>query len=206
MTALDDKLAEQKRITEELRRMEQDEDITEETHADLRDTLLKRWRTLDDECKPIIQRMKEIQEITRTAEDPANLERPDGNDGTSASRFGSPDLVIRNNRDPYDSNELIRSNQILMPRSELRERALDAVEVEAKRSNLQHDAAEEVTRKVQDYGWTRNNDIARHLLLTGTEEYQEAFRAYLENPQGEASRAALSLTNANGGFVMVAAA
>jgi hypothetical protein len=32
------------------------------------------------------------------------------------------------------------------------------------------------------------------------------FRAYLDDPQGEAQRAALSLTNANGGFVMVAAA
>lgn len=203
MTALDDKLAEQARITAELKRMEDDGDITEESEGDLRDTLIKRWKTLDEECKPIIARMQEIQRITSTAQDEANLERPGGADGTSASRFGSPDLVISSNRDPYDSNDMIRSErQILMPRSEMRERALDAVELEAKRANLGHDAAEEVTRKVQDFGWTKDNNLARHILLTGSEDYQETFRAYLENPQENAQRAALSLTNANGGYLL----
>lgn len=204
MTALDDKLAEQARITAELRRMEEDDDITEEGGGgDLRDTLIKRWKQLDEECKPIIARMEEIKAITRTAQDPANLERPDGQDGTSASRFGNPDLVIRNNRDPYDSNELIRSEkQVLMTRGELRERALDAVELEAKRAGLGHDAAEEVTRKVQDWGWTKDNNIARHVLLTGSPDYQETFEAYLQNPQAEAQRAALSLTLANGGYLL----
>jgi HK97 family phage major capsid protein len=202
MTALDDKLAEQARITAELRRMETDEETTEENDGDLRDTLIARWKKLDEECKPIIARMQEIQTITRIAADEANLERPEGRDGTSASRFGSPDLVIRNNRDPYDSNELLRSGQVMMARSELMDRALDAVELEAKRSNLPHDAAEEATRKVQDYGWTKDNNIARHLLLTGSTEYQEAFRAYLHDPQGEAARAALSLTLANGGYLL----
>jgi hypothetical protein len=207
MTALDDKLSEQARITAELRRMEDDEDITEEAGADLRDTLVKRWKTLDDECKPIIARMQEIQNITRAAADEANLERPDTGDGTSASRFGNPDLVVRSNRDPYDGNDLIRNEkQIMMPRAELRERAFDAIEHEAKRGDLPHDAAEEVTRKVQDGGVWKDNNIARHVLVTGSADYQDAFRAYLEDPQGEAQRAALSLTLANGGFVTVAAA
>src|SRR6266536_1125891 len=74
MTALDDKLAEQARIRAELRRMEENGETTEETDGDLRDTLVKRWKKLDEECKPIVARMKEISEITRAAEDPANRE------------------------------------------------------------------------------------------------------------------------------------
>src|SRR6185312_695797 len=112
---------------------------------------------------------------------------------------GSPDLVVRTNRDPYDANDMVRSR--IITRGELRERALDAIELEAKRGNLAHDFAEEATRKAQDQFFGQSN-IARHILLTGSEEYQDAFRAYLEDPQGEAQRAALSLTLANGGYLL----
>jgi HK97 family phage major capsid protein len=192
MTALDDKLSEQARITAELRRMETDEETTEENDGDLRDTLIKRWKKLDEECKPIIARMQEIQQITRTAADESNLERPAGDDGTSASRFGSPDLVTRTVRDPYDGIEMIRNErQILMPRAEIRGRALDAVELEARRGNLSHDYAEAATVKAQ-----ANAGIARHMLLYGSQEYQEAFREYTEDPEhvSEASRAVLTLS------------
>jgi HK97 family phage major capsid protein len=132
--------------------------------------------------------MEKVRGITRAAADEGNLERPDG-------RFGSPDLVIRNNRDPYEDLEAVRNKVVL--RSELRSRAMDAIELEAKRGNLPHDFAEAATVKAQD-----NPGIARHMLLTGSEEYQEAFRAYLEDPQGMAQRTALSLTLANGGYLL----
>ena len=193
MTALDDKLAEQARIKAELQRMEDDDSVTEETDGDLRDTLVARWKKLDEECKPIIARMQEIQAITRAAGSEANLERPDGTVGGIGR--DAPDLVVRTKRDPYDNNEAVRSRIVL--RGELRERALDAVELEAKRGNLAHDFAEHATQLAQD-----NPGIARHMLLTGSEEYQEAFRAYVEDPEGQAQRAALSLTNANGGYLL----
>jgi HK97 family phage major capsid protein len=107
--------------------------------------------------------------------------------------------VIRNKRDPYDNMEAVRSRVIT--RGELRERAMDAIEIEAHRGNLGHDFAEEATRKAQEQFFGQSN-IARHILMTGSEEYQETFRAYLEDPQGEAQRAALSLTNANGGYLL----
>src|SRR6185312_15510442 len=103
MAALQELLDEQARITAELQRMENDDETTEESDGNLRDTLIARWRALDEQCKPIIARMEEIKAITRTAADPANREAPNPDDGTSASRFGSPDLVISNRRDPYDS-------------------------------------------------------------------------------------------------------
>jgi hypothetical protein len=214
MAALQEYLDEMARIKNELQRMEDDGETTEEKDGDLRDTLLDRWEALDAKSKPLIERMEKIRNITRAAADPANLEAPAGQDpaasgnGYGGGRYGTsgpsgPDLVIRNNRDPYDCQDVIRSeNQILMRRSELRERALDAIEHEAKRGNLMPEYAEVTTRKVENGGYFTNNNIARHILLTGAEEYQEAFQEYLQDPQGNAQRAALSLTLANGGYLL----
>jgi hypothetical protein len=211
MATLTELLSEQARIKAELQRMENDETVTEEDDGDLRDTLIRRWEDLDSRAKPLIERMEQIRDITRAAADTASTE--DGADpgaGGGArpaaagivSRYGggSPDLVVTRHRDPYDNNEAVRSGVIR--RSELRERAFDAIEREVKRGNLIDDFAEVVTRRVQDGGILPTNNIARHILLTGGEEYQEAFRAYLADPQGEAQRAALSLSLANGGYLL----
>ena len=184
MAALQDILDEQARIKQELQRMEDSDETTEENDGDLRDTLISRWEELDNKAKPIVERMERIKAITKVADDEANLERPAGATPTGVYGQGSygsgPDLVIRNER------------QILMRRSEIRGRALDAVELEVKRGNLMHDFAEEATVKAQG-----NAGIARHMLLYGSPEYQEAFRAYTEDPEhlSEVHRAALSLSS-----------
>lgn len=191
MATLQDILDEQARIKNELQRMEEDDTVTEEDSGDLRDTLVQRWEQLDGKAKPLIERMEKVRGITRAAADPANLE------GTDVARYsgGSPDLLVRTQRDPYENLDAVRSR--VVTRQDLKARALDAVELEAKRGNLAHDFAEAATVKVQE-----SPGIARHLLLTGSEDYQEAFRAYVEDPQGEAQRAALSLTLANGGYLL----
>ena len=198
MATLQEILDEQARIRQELQRMEDDETVTEEDSGDLRDTLVERFELLDTKSKPLIARMEKVRGITRAAADEGNLERPAGE---TATRYGggSPDLVIRNKRDPYDNMEAVRSKVIT--RGELRERALDAIEIEANRGTLAHDFAEEATRKAQEQFFGQAN-IARHILMTGSEEYQESFRRYLEDPQGEAQRTALSLTSANGGYLL----
>ena len=202
MAALKDILAEQARIKEELQRMETSEETTEEGDGNLRDTMIERWRELDEAAKPIISRMEQIKAITRTAQDEANLERPGGSDGTSASRYGSPDLVVRTNRDPFDAMPAIQDNMI--SRGELRERALDAIEIVAKRGMIQHDWAEEATVKVQRGGYFAGNNIARHILETGSQDYYDAFEKYIRNPDhvSEATRAALNLGVASGGYLL----
>jgi HK97 family phage major capsid protein len=192
MATLQEILDEQARVKNELQRMEDDDTVTEEDSGDMRDTLVERWEALDKKAKPLIERMEKVRGITRAAADPANLEGPDGG-GTY--RGGNPDLVIRNNRDPYEDLNAVRSR--IVTRADLRSRALDAIELEARRGNMAHDYAEAATLKAQD-----NPGIARHMLLTGSEEYQEAFRAYVENPQEMAQRAALTLTLANGGYLL----
>ena len=197
MATLKELTDEQARIKAELQRMEDDETVTDEDGGDLRDTLIARWEELDGKSKPLIERMEKIKGITRAAENPGNLEGPDGGGGFDGR--GTPDLVIRTRRDPYDANEAIRAK--VVRHSEVISRAHDAIEMEAKRGILPHDFAEEATRKVT--GSYINNDVAKHILLTGSEEYQEAFRAYITNPQGEAQRAALALSPGSaGGFLL----
>ena len=173
MAALKDILAEQAKIKDELQRMESDDSITEEDSGNLRDTMIARWKELDEQAKPVIARMQEIKTITRTATDEANLERPGGSDGTSASRFGSPDLVIRTKRDPFDAMDEVSDN--MLSRSELRERALDAVEQVASRCMFPDNWAEEATTKVERGGYFKENNVARHILETGSPEYYDAF-------------------------------
>jgi HK97 family phage major capsid protein len=199
MATLKEILDEQARIKQELQRMEDSEETTEEADGDLRDTLVERWELLDGKAKPLIERMERVKSITRLAENPANLEGPNGDsNGSAPYRGGNPDLVIRTQRDPYDCQELIRNErQVLMTRSELRARGLDAIELEAKRGNMPHDYAEEATAKAQ-----ANPGIARHMLLYGSQEYQDAFRAYTEDPEhlSEVHRAVLTLS---GGSVLL---
>jgi HK97 family phage major capsid protein len=196
MAALQELLDEQARIKNELQRMENDEETTEEKDGDLRDTLVLRWEELDEKTKPLIERMERIKAITRVAQDEGNLERPDGPGGgivTSGNGRRGVDLVTSRFRDPYDCQDAIRhERQVLMTRGELKGRALDAVELEAKRGNMPHDYAEAATEKAQG-----NAGIARHMLLYGSQEYQDAFRAYTEDPEhvSEAHRAALTLSS-----------
>jgi hypothetical protein len=167
MAALQELLDEQARIKNELQRMESDDSVTEETDGDLRDSLLQRWEELDAKTKPLIERMEKIRNITRVAEDPANREEPYGAKPSFTGGRG-PDLVVRNRTDPFDPEALSRARQNLLGRSELRERALDAIEIGAKRGMANHDAAEEATRMVTDGGYFNNNNIARHSLETGS--------------------------------------
>ena len=209
MAALQDLLDEQARIKQELRRMEDDDSVTEENDGDLRDTLIQRWQELDEKTKPLIARMETIRGITRTADDEANLEAGadggasayDGGSSRGSWRDGPADLGSRGRfRDPYADLDAVRHHVVRT--TELRGRAFDAIETEARRGNLAQEYAENATRLVQENPGTLGRGIAEHMLLTGSQEYQEAFRAYVEDPQGMAQRAALSLTLANGGYLL----
>jgi hypothetical protein len=208
MAALQEYLDEMTRIKSELQRMESDDTVTEEKDGDLRDTLLSRWEELDLKSQPLIERMERIRNITQQAEDPANLEPPYGASKDSGGITGGrgPELVVRNRHDPWDAMDKVSDNMI--SRGELRDRALDAIEFVARRGMIQHDWAEAATEKVQRGGYFKDNNIARHILETGSQEYYDAFEKYLRDPDhmSQATRAALNLGVASGGFVTVAAA
>jgi hypothetical protein len=199
MTALDDKLAEQARIKAELRRMEDNGETTEENDGDLRDTLVKRWRKLDDECKPIISRMKEIQEITRAADDPANREAgADTGQAAQAAQWDgrSPEFITR--RDPFEDLDQVRRGMITQ--EDAVARASTVIEMHDKRGMLPGHRGEVATVRAQE-----NPAVARHILMHGHDGYYDAFRDYVEDPTGpglQRAAGALSLANAQGGYLL----
>jgi HK97 family phage major capsid protein len=191
VATLKDKLDEMAKIKAELQRMETDETVTEEDSGDLRDTLVERYEQLDVECKPIIERMEKVRGITRAAEDPANLERPEGAVGVRSG----PEFMQR--MDPFADLQAVR--QGVVRRGDLISRAQNAIESHDKRGLLFGDRGEEATRKA-----VSSPQIARHMLLTGSDDYIEAFRTYLNDPQGEGqvARTQLLTSQATAGFML----
>jgi HK97 family phage major capsid protein len=159
-------------------------------------TLIREFDGLDEVAEPLRQRAKDLKRVMTARLDPGNTE--DGADR------GTPALATRNviGADPFRDLDRVRAGLVELP--EVRGRALDAIEASSKRGLLGHDYAETATRMAQDqYGqWGSQSKVAQHILLTGSDEYRESFEAYLRNPQENATRAALSLTLANGGYLL----
>ena len=184
----------QNAIRSELTALEENPDTTEEDHADLRDSLIEEYETLSKRAAPVIERMEKLKLIQRTSDQPGSRE---GGDGTVSRWDGGgrgPEFMQR--QDPFADLDRVR-DRMVKP-SETVSRAVTATENAHRKGLLDSGRAEEATRKIQ-----RNPFVARHCLLTGSDDYVEAFRAYLEDPMGEAQRAGpVSLTLANGGYLL----
>lgn len=154
-------------------------------------TLITEHDDLDALLAPLRKRAKDMERVRAAHADPANREEP----------TRTPDLATRNfiGQDPF--RDLDRVRQGLVQPGEIRGRALDAIEQANKRGELIHDYAENAAGMAQDQFMGQSN-VARHILETGSQEYTDAFRAYMADPERESRRAALSLTLANGGYLL----
>ena len=185
--------ARQEAIKSELRKIRDDSDTADLDEAkrsefeQWSDTLMDEMEDLDKEAAPLVERMNRLGQVLEAAQDDEKVEPP-----TTA---GSPDLLVRNKRDPFENLDAVRNGNIRP--SELRTRAFDAIERAEKLGQTNHDFAEEATVKAQ-----RSDVVQQHILMTGSDKYQEDFAAYLSNPEQNATRAALSLTLANGGYLL----
>jgi HK97 family phage major capsid protein len=172
----------------------------DEAAATRLDDLLAEADMLAEELKPLAEREERIARVTRAAANEGNREEA-GTD--TVTRAAGPDVHIKRNLDPYADMESVR-NGMVRP-ADLRARGLAAIEKYATRSDhwqLEHDGAEHVTRMVEKMGPRFGTAVAEHILQTSTPEYLEAFQQYMTNPTGFSSRAALSLTPANGGYLV----
>ena len=158
-------------------------------------TLITEHDDLDRLAEPLRKRAKDLDRVLRARTDAANTEA--GADPVART----PDLATRNaiGGDPFADLDRVRRG--LVEPSTVRGRALDAIELAASRGDLTQEWGQEATLKTENQFYGQTN-IARHILETGSQEYLDAFRAYLNDPQGESRRAALSLTNANGGYLL----
>jgi HK97 family phage major capsid protein len=178
-----------------LEKIDREGEADEATHQRF-DDLLAEADILNEELKPLAEREERIANVTRTAQADANRE------DTTTDR-GTPDLVTRTKRDPFADLDSVRTH--MLPPSEVRSRAAAAIEQYAGRQDhwaLDHDAAEHATELIYKRGKMFGAALAEQILVTGAPEYLAAFEQYLSDPGGFSTRAALSLTPANGGYLV----
>lgn len=215
-------------IRSDLDALEAKSDPTEDDE-DRMTVLLEEFEGLDTEASPLAERAARLMHVRqRMAEESRNAEPTEdeleeaaggaggaggGEDEAPASsraagrpsrRFGSPDLHFRGNtRDPFDDMDSVRNQT--MPARELRARAVAVIEKFHKRNDhwgLEDAAAQNAETLVMKRGAAFGAAISRQMLLTGGPEYLAAFENYLTDPGGFSTRAALSLTPANGGYLV----
>jgi HK97 family phage major capsid protein len=160
--------------------------------------------TLEAERAPLAARAVKVEAVRSASLDPVNV-----NDGAAKG----PDLLVRTQRNPFDSTRAVLARAIDF--DDMRGRAFDAVEATTKSSaryRMSDESAEKVTRLIEnDENEGDDGGISRHILLTGSDDYHRAFKNIMRNkgeinalePDEQASmRAALSLTGANGGYLI----
>lgn len=180
--------------------------ITEPTDEDVawQDTLITEWDANEVLATPLRKRAADLNRINRANADPGNREpatddHAGGGGESYRGRVGSPDLVVRQGTmDPLADMDRVRGH--LVSSRELRSRALTLIEQDSKQQirPFPHEHAEAASVRAQNAP-----NIARHILLTGSQEYADAFRDYVENPEeNERHIRSVKLGAASGGYLL----
>jgi HK97 family phage major capsid protein len=167
------------------------EEQTEEHHVRL-DALLEDWDKAKTDLEPWQEREEKIAKVRERAQYEANREVG-----------ADPTVQVPTRRDPFADLDSVRTHMV--PVAEVRARADAAIEAYAKRDDhwaLSDDGAQHVTELVHKRGRNFGKAISEQLLVTGSPEYLASFESYLGDPGGFSQRAALSLTPANGGYLV----
>ena len=178
----------QEAIRAELKKIEDNPAAVEENDGDFVDTLVDEYDALESRRAPLAARAEKMNLIRVAAKDE--------NAGESGDDRGTPTQIYRNKRSPFDDLEAVRTN--MLRGSEMRERAHDAIEWVARSQwvDFPHDHAEQATKLA-----TSSKGIARHILMTGSQDYYEAFQSYVRDPEGLSFRAT-TLGTASLGFML----
>lgn len=179
-------------IRADLDTLEQVEDPGEEEHVRT-DALLQEWDELVTELEPLAEREQRLAKV-----------REQGRQETNTDPITeTPEFVPTRKRDPFEDLDSVRNH--MMPLNEVRSRAASAIEQYAERTDhwaLDHDGAENATELIYKRGKHFGKALSEQILVTGSPEYLASFEAYLSDPGGFSTRAALSLTPANGGYLV----
>lgn len=192
LTAIRSRLAE---LQPEIVRLSEIEDISAEDNT-LLETHLEEFAARQAEEVLLVERAEKVAAVQE-----ATITRESG-DGATIRK--DVNVIVRPSTDDvFDVRSL---DQLGRDSREYRTTAIDhamrAIESGPFMSDAQREAAEHHVRSS-----TKRDDKARWILEHGSPEYHEAFQDYLENPaagptQHRADRAALSLTGANGGYLV----
>lgn len=166
----------QEAIRAELKQIEDNPAAVEETDDDYTDTLIAEFDTLEQRRQPLAERAAKLNLIASGAKNEDGVE-----DGDSRA----PTQTYRNRRDPFEDMESVRTN--MLPASEVRSRAVEAIEWVSRSQwvDFPDEHAERATQLAQSH-----KGIAKHILMTGSQGYYDAFRSYMSDPEsmGMASR------------------
>jgi HK97 family phage major capsid protein len=172
------------------------DEIAEPSDEDVswQQTLITEYDSNEVQATPLRKRSDDLRRIQRQAAQAENREPVEHQRQAS----GAPELAVRaSTLNPLADIDRVRQN--LVGPDELRARARMLIEQDHKRHDLTDDFAQVATQRVE----TMLGKVARHILLTGTQEYRDAFRAYLEDPStGEQRFRAINLTAASGGYLL----
>lgn len=178
------------------------------------------WDRLEAEFNKALEREKKVEQVVRANLAPANREggddsgEGDGEPQVRRTRRG-PEILQR--VEAYDEDtykELARSlhrgapGTVNFEPGPVLDRAKAAVEDAPRtafRSTADGDAAKEKMLQLLELDNIHAPLIARHMLLTGSPEYREQFREYVQSRGSyapELLRTAMSLTDGNGGYLV----
>ena len=192
------------RLTEikaELQAIEEQEEPTEDDLV-RSETLIGEFETGKAEHERLLsleRRMDAVRSASIDYRDPGT--RPDSTNGISGVDHGADAgrrgyLGISHTRNPYDA--LVAARSMTLAPGEMISRGVDAV---AQAPYITDESKEHATALIERSGKRQGSLIARHMLITGSPEYYQAFEEYMQDPTN-LSRAALSLTSANGGYLV----
>ncbi|WP_433114282.1 phage major capsid protein [Micromonospora sp. CA-246542] len=174
--------AEMEILRAELKTIEDSDNPTED-ELSRGEALLEEWDVKRSAYDKAVAREAKVDEVMR-----ASL--------NSGNRESGPTVITRTKRNPYE--ELHRSKT--WTDSDFIERAKDAIEQAPE--HMSDEARENATALVERSRGGLKRDVAEHILKTGSPEYHELFLDYIGDPENMAQRAALSLTSANGGYLV----
>jgi HK97 family phage major capsid protein len=180
----------QEAIRAELDTIEKNPASVEETDGDYVDTLIDEYDKLEERRVPLASRAEKLNLIHSVAKDEQTVEEGD-------TRPVAPTQVYRNRRDPFDDMDAVRTN--VMRPTEVRSRAQDAIEWVSRSGwvDFADDHAERATQLA-----SQNTGIAKHVLQTGSQEYYEAFRSYMRDPEGMGISRGTTLGTGSLGFML----
>jgi HK97 family phage major capsid protein len=177
---------------------QQDDDTDEAAEATIEraESALEEFKGLKVEYDKAIHFEKELEAVRSLSLNPTNVETGDGAKGVTRSK--GPEVMRQ--VQPYEDYELVRGQ--LMPRGDMISRAKKAVDDAPE--YVDDKGREHMTRLLEKPS-PQTAGIARHMLMTGSPEYHEEFEEFWRTNgsfPGPLMRAALSLTNANGGYLV----
>lgn len=191
--------AEMEALRAEVKVIGEQEDPTEDDIARA-DVLLEEWKAKDVERTKWLAREAQVEEVMRAALTPSNQE--------SGTRSG-PEILRR--VDPYATHEELKRSlwhQAAFNPGDTISRAHTAVDGMPMTSFVSTEAADAAKSRMHQLLDLDNRHaplIARHMLMTGSKEYHAQFKEYVASRGvyvGEMLRAAMSLTDANGGYLV----